>query len=322
MIKNRGLFESNVYKSKIDKWNKVASVRSRPRRFIEDNNSEGYFYPIERQPLCIHPLVQKRGEETVKYILIQTAYKFMKDIAFVETEIINNTAQKIYSNSFSFNFPFDLRMDILSVIIDEAYHAYVALDFLQQLEKKTGVKPIEKPNATELSISIEKFMPRLPKDLQEIFELIAICIGENTLTKELFSMAAEPSINKIFHQVMADHMVDEGRHSSIFSLILKELWHALEDNSKNLIGEILPDFLIEYLKSDLTVSYNQKILESLEFSKNDIDIILSETHVPTPIRHLRSINPVMKNIIFIIERNGILDHELTRGFFKKSMLIH
>lgn len=321
MTVQRELFKNNVYKTKIDKWDKVASVRSRPRRFIEDNNIEGYYYPIERQPLCIHPLVQARGEEVVKYILIQTAYKFMKDIAFVETEVINNTAQKIYSNRFSFRFPIELRMDILSVIVDEAYHAYVALDFMRQLEDKTGIKPLEKRNVTELSIAIEKFLPSLPADLHEIFELIAICIGENTLTKELFSMAAEPSINKIFHQVMADHMVDEGRHSSIFSLILKELWSTVDERTKNLIGEILPDFLVEYLKSDLTIAYNKKILESLEFSVADIEVILSETHIDTPIKNLRSVNPVMKNIIFIIERSGILDHEQTRNYFKKSMLI-
>jgi hypothetical protein len=133
MTIQKALFENSSYRSKVDRWDKVASVRSRPRRFIGENNTAGYYYPIARQPLCIHPLVQGRGEEDIKFILIQTAYKFMRDIAFVETEIINNTAQKIYSNRFSFKFPLELRLDILSVIIDEAYHAYVALDFIHHL---------------------------------------------------------------------------------------------------------------------------------------------------------------------------------------------
>lgn len=321
MIIRKALFEDVPYKSKIDRWDKAASVRSRPRRFIEENNTVGYFYPIARQPLCIHPLIQARGEEDIHFILIQTAYKFMRDIAFVETEIINNTAQKIYSNRFSFKFPLELRLDILSIIIDEAYHAYVALDFMQQLEKRTGIKPLEKDNTTELAIAMEKFAPLLPEDLHDAFEIIAICIGENTLTKELFSMAAESSINQIFHEVMADHMVDEGRHSGIFSLILRELWPALDERAKCLIGAILPDFLINYLNPDLDIAYNKKILEALSFTTEDTDLIIAETHPPIPIKNLKHVNPVMKNILFIIERNGILEHAPTKEAFMECNLI-
>ena len=321
MIIQNALFREHPYKSKIDRWDKSASVRSRPRRFIGEDNTAGYYYPMARQPLSIHPLVQEKGGEAVKFILIQTAYKFMRDIAFVETEVINRVAQKIYGNHFSFEFPFELRVDLLSIIIDEAYHAYVALDFMQQLEKKTTIKPLEKENVTELSLAVDKFMPSLPEDLREVFELIAICIGENTLTKELFSMAADSSINQIFHQVMADHMVDEGRHSGIFSLILRELWAALNSRAKNSIGDILPHFLVEYLKPDLDISYNRKILDALSFSVENIELILSETHPPIPIHNLKHVNPVMKNILFILDRSGILEHGPTKEVFKNCKLI-
>jgi hypothetical protein len=120
---------------------------------------------------------------------------------------------------------------------------------------------------------------------------------------------------------MADHMVDEGRHSGIFSLILRELWPALDDRAKCLIGDILPRFLINYLNPDLDIAYNRKILKALAFSTEEIDLILSETHPPIPTQNLKHVNPVMKNILFIIERNGILDHPPTKEAFKNSRLI-
>ncbi|MGQ3887959.1 hypothetical protein ACQUW5_02865 [Legionella sp. CNM-1927-20] len=48
----------------------------------------------------------------------------------METELVNRGALIVANDCLDMGFPLALRQDALSVIIDEAYHAYVALDFI------------------------------------------------------------------------------------------------------------------------------------------------------------------------------------------------
>ncbi len=43
------------YKSKIEQWDKHSSIRSRPRRFIADEESIEHVFPPARQPILVHP---------------------------------------------------------------------------------------------------------------------------------------------------------------------------------------------------------------------------------------------------------------------------
>src|SRR6056297_2995018 len=112
-------------------WEGRATVRARPRRLLPDSN--GYFFPKSRQPLCFHPLIQTLGSDAIDFILIQSAYKFMWDIAQIETNIVNEVAEKIANNRYPIPFPESLTFSALTVLVDESYHAYVARDFMNQL---------------------------------------------------------------------------------------------------------------------------------------------------------------------------------------------
>lgn len=307
------------YKYKANQWDKFASVRSRPRRILETDSLD-YFYPIERQPICSHELVVARGEETIKKILLQTAYKFMLDIANIEVEVINKTAMKIYNKTIDFDFSYELRHDVLSIVVDEAFHAYVALDFISQLINKTNIQPIYESEDIELVVAMMKHMPSLSVAMQPVFELVAICIGENTLTKELFSMTKQDGLNSFFQQVMADHMIDEGRHSNIFRFILTDLWTKIDDDTKTHIGAILPHFIIDYLSHEIQVAFDKRLLSSLDFSDDDIEIIIKDTHQNHSTENLVKINPVIRNILDFIKSCGLLDHQATFQSFKDAHL--
>ena len=129
-----------VYQSNLPIWDRKSSIRSRPRRILKPEQKTEYFYPLSRQPLAIHPLIKVRGEEAVRFVLTHTVYKFMHDIAVLETEVVNKGALIIAHDHLKLNFPQAMRHDALSIIIDEAYHAYVAIDYLKQVEEITGIK--------------------------------------------------------------------------------------------------------------------------------------------------------------------------------------
>lgn len=322
-VKNRenAIFIDFEYTSKLPQWNKFSSVRSRPRRLLEGNPRD-YFYPIQRKPICAHPLVQKLGEDKIQFILLQSAYKFMQDIAFVEVQLINNTATKIYNGSLRYVFPTSIRYDLLSIIVDESYHAYVALDFIDQLQRHTEIKMLDTSIEVELLQSIEKFIHLFSEnDSREVFEIIAICIGENTLTKELFNIKSSSNINKIFHHVMSDHMIDEGRHSDIFSIILRELWQRIPETFKLKIAEILPEFIIDYLKPDLHIRFDRLLLNAVGLNDTETQQVINETYTEHSSKTLKMKNPIFENIIKVLTRARLFEHQPTKLQFEMAGLL-
>lgn len=86
--------------------------------------------------------------------MIQSLYKFINDVVIFETEIVDKTARSIAKDNFAIRFPFACRYDAMTVVVDEDYHALVAMDFMQQTIALTGIQPIELPLEIELSRAI------------------------------------------------------------------------------------------------------------------------------------------------------------------------
>lgn len=300
-------------------WDKVAGVRSRPRRIFAEDNS--YCYPIARQPLCLHKLVSNKGKEVTARILLQTAYKFMHDIAYVEIELINNTALKIYNGIIDLDIPKNTRNNMLSVIIDEAYHAYVAIDFIEQVKNIKKEELFYPPQTVELKLAMNKFLPIVPDPHQGLFEVICICLGENTLTNELFEMTKYEEINPFFREVMADHMSDEGRHSSFFRKILSYVWCQADEEAKDAIGRILPHFVIEYLDSSMRREWDKKLLSFLNFNDTEIEIIIKDIYPKFSNKSLKKTNPVAKKLLDVLDSCYIFTHKPTRDAFVSCELI-
>ncbi|KEY57003.1 diiron oxygenase [Serratia sp. DD3] len=204
------------YKTHADTWEQRATIRTRPRRFIE--NDELSFYPIERQPLCFDPIIEKLGDEVRDTILLQSLYKYINDIIIFETEIVNKVALDIAKGRFPFDFSFEARYDAMSVVVDEDYHAFVAMDFQNQLEKETGIKPFKVFDEIELSRAIPRAIESLNDSKHKAgMELIAVAISENTVTSDVAAFASDSTVKRSIKGIMADHLADEGRHSKFWT---------------------------------------------------------------------------------------------------------
>lgn len=309
------------YKTKELVWDKLAATRSKPRRVLPEGDVAGHLYPPAKQALLTHPLMEELSAEKLRLLLIQSAYKFMGDIAFVETESVNDVALKIANGHTPIEFPADIRYDALTVIVDEAYHAYVACDFMRQIEQRTGVKPLPKPAETDLSKSLAFGKRRLPEALHGLWEIVAVCIGENTLTKELLNLTAEKSVNEVLHLVMEDHVRDEGRHSVLFMNILKLVWAGMEESARLAIGQLLPEFIREYLHPRLQAEYERHVLQWLELPAEHIEKILSETYAEPPLEEFRTRNPLAGYVVYVLKQCGVLSHEPTLEAFRRFKLV-
>ncbi len=295
------------YVSHADQWEQRATIRSRPRRVVEDDDLR--YYPVERQPLYAHPAIVEAGPNVQDFILLQSFYKYINDVIIFETEIVNRTALAIAKNRFPFEFPFPCKSDAMSVVIDEHYHAYVAMDYLDQVERSTGIAPIPQNKEIELSRAIPLAMAQVAQEHAPGMELIAVAISENTVTAEVAAFSRDATLKRSVKGVMADHLADEGRHSVFWINLVKLYWANVDEDTRVALGRCLPFFLQEYLTAELQLEFDRRLVGALELPSAVRAQISNDMVGAYPITNK---HPMIVNIRRFLKMSGLLDHEPTR----------
>ncbi|RON18756.1 diiron oxygenase [Pseudomonas frederiksbergensis] len=291
------------YQSFADTWESRATIRTRPRRVLE--NDDKLIYPLSRQPLVLSETFLRECPEQRDFALVQTLYKFINDVVIFETEIVDKTARSIAKNRFSVAFPFACRYDAMTVVVDEDYHALVAMDFMQQTVAMTGIAPIGLPDEIELSRAIPAAVAIAPEHLRSAVELICVAIAENTVTGDVAAFAKDDTVKQSIKGLMADHLLDEGRHSGFWARLVRIYWHTASEDDRQCIAQILPVFIGHYLTNDIQKSFDFRLIDALQISDAAHRALKSEVSgLAFPInRH----HPLVANIVRFFRSSSLLD---------------
>jgi hypothetical protein len=290
------------YLSFVDAWEGRATIRTRPRRMVE--NDEKLIYPLSRQPLVLSEIFTRECAHLRDFALVQSLYKFINDVVIFETEIVDKTARSIAKDNFAIRFPFACRYDAMTVVVDEDYHALVAMDFMQQTIALTGIQPIQLPQEIELSRAIPAALAMAPDHLRSAVELICVAIAENTVTNDVAAFAKDDTVKQSIKGLMADHLLDEGRHSGFWARLVRIYWHAAPVSDQQLIAHILPLFISQYLTNDIQRSFDFVLIDSLP--------------VDEPVK--QSLRDETQAMCFPINRHHPLVGNVMRFFTNSSML--
>lgn len=291
------------YLSFADAWESRATIRTRPRRMLE--NDDKLIYPLSRQPLVLSETFLRECPQQRDFALVQTLYKFINDVVIFETEIVDKTARSIAKNRFALTFPFACRYDAMTVVVDEDYHALVAMDFMQQTVAMTGIAPIDLPDEIELSRAIPAAVALAPEHLRSAVELICVAIAENTVTGDVAAFAKDDTVKQSIKGLMADHLLDEGRHSGFWSRMVRIYWHTASETDRECIAQILPVFIGHYLTNDIQKSFDFRLIDALQISDVTRHALKSEVSgLAFPInRH----HPLVANIVRFFHSSSLLD---------------
>ncbi|UST79970.1 diiron oxygenase [Pseudomonas siliginis] len=291
------------YQSFAEAWESRATIRTRPRRLLEDD--QRLIYPLSRQPLVLSETFLRECPQQRDFALVQTLYKFINDVVIFETEIVDKTARSIAKNRFAVAFPFACRYDAMTVVVDEDYHALVAMDFMQQTVALTGIEPIPLPDEIELSRAIPAAVALAPQHLRSAVELICVAIAENTVTGDVAAFARDDSVKPSIKGLMADHLLDEGRHSSFWARMVRIYWHTASDADRETIAQILPVFIGHYLTNDIQKSFDLRLIDALPVSETTRHSLREEiAGLAFPInRH----HPLVGNIVRFFHNSSLLD---------------
>lgn len=304
--------------SSVEQWYKSATVTNRPRRILNEIKSGETLFPFSRQPLVIHPIIIDKGQSAIDYILIQTAYRYMYEIATLETETVNSAALKIATNKHKFSFSENQCQQAMSIIVDEAYHAYVALDFIQQVKQKTSIEPVflPKDNAVQRVLNKQKnISPN--EEYYNLLELVTVCLSEHVLTKDLVYIKKESNTCAFFNEIMQDHLVDEIRHANYFEQILKFVWNKIDKKTKETVAEYLPILINDYINIVPQKQYEEVLLRKIGLNKKEIEEIIYDTHIEKD----KNSDLNVINFISVLKKTDILDHNYVNKMFSLNGFI-
>ena len=290
------------YRSIADDWERRATIRTRPRRVLE--NDENLIYPLSRQPLVLGATFLDHCSQWRDFVLVQSFYKFINDVVIFETEIVDKTARSIAKNRFSLPFPLACRYDAMTVVVDEDYHALVALDFLQQAMAMTGIQPLDLPGQIELSRALPAAQAQVPTYLHDAVELIGVAIAENTVTHDVAAFSKDASVKSSVRGLMADHLFDEGRHARFWTQLVRLYWQSASSQDRDHIAQALPVFLTHYLTNELQKDFDLQLIEHLTISAHTRVALCDEIRaLDFPITHQ---HPLVANIMGFLHHSGVL----------------
>lgn len=303
--------------TKQTEWEKYSAIRTKPKYILSEPEEGQYYFPISRQPICSHEIVKSLGDDIIQYILIQSLYRNLNEIAIIEGILIYEYAIGVATNKF---FPSKISMEAFTIAIDEAYHAYRAADIMDQLRIKTEITPLHFP-ASQLDFALSRAKLTIPDTLLKDFVLVAVSIAESTIAHEAGSLLSEKGVHKTMREFTYDHMVDEARHSRIFVSILQAHWSNISTYDQEIIGKALPIFISSIFKQDSQKLFDRTVLEAIGLSEEKIERILYETYIEDASAFFKRNRGILNNITKFLNKCNVLQSPTVLQEFKKFNIL-
>jgi len=303
----------------LEQWEQRATVRHMPRTRLSAEAARGELFPAALQPILFHADVIARGPGVRHRILAQAAATFMLNVAILEVDIITDLCLKFVNADTSLPMPEAAKQVALTVSTDEVYHAFVAREFLGDLERHTGIVPV-RGAALPLVAALAEVRRHAPPDLKVVADTMVLCFAENFVTEELFGLSREAVPQGSFHTVLREHMMDEGRHQLFFQKLLRQVWAGLDEEQRGALGRLVLVYLDSSLTAGAFEESQRDLLEDAGFDPEAAARITREalaaafgTKMPR-----KSSLGFMRNALNLVEVSGMLEYEPTRRVLVES----
>jgi hypothetical protein len=302
----------------LEQWEQRATVRHLSRTRLTAEAAQAEMFPAAMQPTLAHAEVVARGAEARHRLLARATATFMLQVAVLEVDLVTSLCIDFINKGAVAPVPESARQVALTVSVDEAYHAYVAREFLSDLERHTGVVP-----STEdmpMVAALQETRRVTPPELQRATETMMLCFAENFVTEELFGLSKEAVPQGPFHTMMREHMMDEGRHQIFFQKLFRHIWNGLAEDQRTGLGQLVAAHLDGLLTASGYVESQVDLLEYIGFDHEAAARIAREAMVSAFGTELprKSQLKFMRSALHLVEVSGILDHAPTRQTLVES----
>lgn len=261
-----------------DNWDRTASVRSRrlePLGNVE--NGSLLFFPPELVPVCDHPLVVARGDETRRRILVHALHQYLNFTSELESRTVIPAATDLIQTSSGLPLSDRARSDAYKIVTDEAWHAQFSHDLQGRIVQCSGepMPPITSPMFIDrLGLIARRLKPHISTASRTLFAIVS----ETLVSALLAQIPHDQRLPSMVRHTVAEHARDEGRHHAYFRVVLRYFWSTLTTTERRAIGPLIPSIIQAFLEPDYRASATSMAL--LGFSVDEIEAVLSESFTP------------------------------------------
>ncbi|MDF1827797.1 MAG: diiron oxygenase [Legionellaceae bacterium] len=299
-----------------DKWESRSSVRTRPRKPI-DFSLSGDFFPLDKQVLFLLPEVRALDDKK-QDILLLSFIKYLNDIIQLETHFIHRACHSMMHKNLPVVYTDVIKRNASTVIVDEYYHVYIAYDLLSQLREQYPHLPDVDSHFSDAGHAMQTIKEALPQEYHDIFEILAVCIFETTLIRELVTYFDSENIHPSIKYYINDHMNDESRHFGFFHELLGYTWANMPEDFRQNIGSKLGEFVTLYLNVQADIDHNTHVLSWALDDAEKAKVLVGKLY------HGFEISPdlpIVKNVLRVLTQTDVLSHAAVKHDFEHYGLI-
>ncbi|WP_405787189.1 diiron oxygenase [Streptomyces sp. NBC_00029] len=306
------------YVSRFERWDDLASVRRRPRRHFAAAELELYF-PPELYPVVRHPLVEAKGGEVVKGLLLQRLYDYMEFTTELETLAVIPVATKISRGRSGLLLPGRMMSDAFKIVTDETWHAQFSHEFTCEIEAKTRVtwslRGSHVPPA--FLLRLDEIRERLPQNLRGVEGLLFAIVSETLISGMLSQIPRDDRLPLSVRNIIRDHAEDEGRHHVYFRSLLTHLWPALGRAERAAVGPLIPEIVYAFLEPDYVQTARH--LRDIGLTGEEIQQAIAESW---PVGRVRcDVAAAAAQLTRYLEEVGALQDKGTLAAFEGAKLV-
>lgn len=310
------MVDEPTYRSPFGTWFERASVRSAPRRMLDERGPDKYVFSPELVPLARHELVRALPEQVFGELLTQHLYRYLDFTAKLEHLVVNHTVLGIAHGTVGVELPDEMRMDAYKIYCDEAYHALFSADLVRQVRTRTGVQPMldVQPYFMRRLVEIQE---SVPEALRPLVELLFVICSETLISATLAEVPDDPRVYSAVRDTIRDHAQDEGRHHAYFAQFLKFLWHQMDPALRRTAGRLLPELVHAFLRPDLPAMRVELLGYGL--ARDDVEQVLAEVFDEQVVTaYARS---TARRTLRYFAELGVFDDGGTRAGFERAGLL-
>ena len=262
-------------------WQRRAMIRAQEPFNLEayPEQQNRFHYPRAKLPICLHPIVIARGEETTRFLLLQACFQFMEEIASIEENIVIDINTKLLNRIYMPYLSDSHRQVLRSISIDEYFHSMTGWNYRDQLKLLTGCDSIAFKASSTQDAMAQQSQSIEDSEVKAFFEINVLCLVENTITDSLLDYAKDKRCHDAFMDFNMSHIQDEAHHSKFYREMLITAYKNTDVNIQKEVAMLLPVFIRKSLDDhEEKCNYNYILLKHSGFSEGEADTIISETY--------------------------------------------
>nr|WP_269460162.1 diiron oxygenase [Streptomyces sp. 2323.1] len=272
--------------------------------------------PARACSVLYHPLVREQEQQVINSLLLQRLYVYLDFTADLEQLVVTPVTQLISRRRSGFEVPTAMLRDAYKICTDEAWHAQFSDDLQCQLIAATK----ELPGA----VGEPYFLARLgtvkseiQPSLRPLADLFFTVVSETLISSTLSGIPKDKRVFTAVRETIADHAEDEGRHHAFFARFFEYAWPQLTPGQQGLVGTLLPEFIVAFLRPDLDAT--AAVLRTTGLGPEAVRGVMEETYPAARVQ--ADMRAASAATLRLLDRQGVFESDkVADSFFRSGLL--